>query len=181
MVFCYLDPASDRALSCRERMGCWHGVVGVGHAAEGELAALGGGFGDGARELADERAAELLALVAPTRAHIIDERIAEAVRAVREDPAKAVPARELAVRAGLSESRFLHLFRQEVGTSLRRYRLWVRLMHAAKLSAAGHNLTTVAVEAGFASPSHLADRFRTTFGLSASRLIASGVRVRTQE
>ena len=44
--------------------------------------------------------------------------------------------------------------------------------------ADGHNLTTAAVEAGFASPSHLADRFKTTFGLSATQLLATGLTIR---
>jgi AraC-like DNA-binding protein len=79
----------------------------------------------------------------------------------------------------LSESRFLHLFRDELGTSLRRYRLWVRLVHAGTAVAAGKNLTTAAIEAGFASPSHLADRFKTAFGLSATQLLGTGLILRT--
>jgi AraC-like DNA-binding protein len=43
----------------------------------------------------------------------------------------------------------------------------------------GDNLTEAAMKAGFASPSHLADRFKTTFGLSASQLLATGLRIRT--
>ena len=73
----------------------------------------------------------------------------------------------------------MHLFRDELGTSLRRYRLWVRLVQAGTAIAAGKNLTTAAVESGFASPSHLADRFKSTFGLSASQLLATGLTVRT--
>jgi AraC-like DNA-binding protein len=90
-----------------------------------------------------------------------------------------VSSRELAAEAGLSESRFLHLFRDELGTSLRRYRLWVRLVHAGTAVAAGKKLTTAAVEAGFASPSHLADRFKTTLGLSATQLLGTGLILRT--
>jgi AraC-like DNA-binding protein len=45
--------------------------------------------------------------------------------------------------------------------------------------AAGDNLTTAAMKAGFASPSHLADRFKTTFGLSASQLLGTGLTLRT--
>jgi AraC-like DNA-binding protein len=90
-----------------------------------------------------------------------------------------VPSRELATEAGLSESRFLHLFRDELGTSLRRYRIWVRLVHAGTAIGAGANLTEAAMKSGFASPSHLADRFKSTFGLPASQLLATGLAVRT--
>ena len=79
----------------------------------------------------------------------------------------------------MSESRFLHLFRQETGSSLRRYRLWSRLTRAGAEIAAGQNLTVAAVEAGFTSPSHLSDRFKSTFGLSATALLATGLTIRT--
>ncbi|UFS97571.1 helix-turn-helix domain-containing protein [Nocardia huaxiensis] len=126
----------------------------------------------------DRRASTWIELAAPAPQHRMDARITEAAKAIRADPAAPVTAAEFAGRAGLSESRFLHLFRQETGTSLRRYRQWSRLLRAAALTGAGLDLTTAAVEAGFASPSHFADRFRTTFGLSATRLRASGVRTR---
>jgi hypothetical protein len=38
---------------------------------------------------------------------------------------------------------------------------------------------TAAVDSGFASPSHLADRFKATFGLSATQLLGTGAILRT--
>jgi AraC-like DNA-binding protein len=90
-----------------------------------------------------------------------------------------VSSRELAAEAGLSESRFLHLFCDELGTSLRRYRIWARLVHAGTAIAAGANMTEAAMKSGFASPSHLADRFKSTFGLSATQLLGTGLALRT--
>jgi AraC-like DNA-binding protein len=55
----------------------------------------------------------------------------------------------------------------------------VRLVHAGTAIAAGANMTEAAMKSGFASPSHLADRFKTTFGLSASQLLATGLTVKT--
>ena len=85
----------------------------------------------------DESASHWLDLAAPAAQRAIDPRIAAAARRIREDPATTVSSRELAAEAGLSESRFLHLFRDELGTSLRRYRIWVRLVHAGTAIAAG--------------------------------------------
>ena len=127
----------------------------------------------------DESASRWLDLAAPAAQRTIDPRIAAAARRIREDPATTVLSSELAAEAGLSESRFLHLFRDELGTSLRRYRIWVRLVHAGTAIAAGANMTEAAMKSGFASPSHLSDRFKTTFGLSASRLLATGLTVKT--
>jgi AraC-like DNA-binding protein len=53
-------------------------------------------------------------------------------------------------------------------------------VRAGSAIAAGANLTEAAMQAGFASPSHLADRFKTTFGLSASQLLDTGLTVRTR-
>ncbi|WP_454789121.1 helix-turn-helix domain-containing protein [Mycolicibacterium lutetiense] len=170
MVSSYLDPSSQRSASCRQQFTEVRGGIGVGHAAETRLTAMPDD---------DETARRWLDVAAPDAPHRIDPRIELVAKQIREDPAAAVPARELAVAAGLSESRFLHLFRREAGTSLRRYRMWSRLVLAGTAVAAGQNLTTAAVDSGFASPSHLADSFKTTFGLSATQLLATGLRIRT--
>jgi AraC-like DNA-binding protein len=169
LVSCYLEPTSDRADASRKKFGDWRGEVGVRHVDEERLQFT---------PSADESALHWLDLAAPTAPRTIDPRIAAAARRIRKDPAATVSSQQLAVDAGLSESRFLHLFRDELGTSLRRYRLWVRLTHAGAAIAAGDNMTTAAMKAGFASPSHLADRFKTTFGLSASQLLGTGLTLR---
>ena len=170
MVSCYLDPGSPRSASCRTEFEQFEDGIGIGHAREAKLTVF---------VRSDTDARRWLEAAAPSAPSRIDPRIELVAKQIRDDPTTVVPARELAVAAGLSESRFLHLFHQEVGTSLRRYRLWSRLIRAGSVIAAGENLTTAAVESGFASPSHLADRFKTTFGLSATQLLATGLSIRT--
>src|SRR5882757_414522 len=169
LVSCYLEPTSARAESCRTNMTDCIGAIGVDHPAEDRLT-----FSPSD----DQSACRWLDLAAPATAGVVDPRIAAATRRIREDPATTVSSRELAAEAALSESRFLHLFRDELGTSLRRYRIWARLVHAGTAIAAGANMTEAAMKSGFASPSHLSDRFKTTFGLSASRLLATGLTVK---
>jgi AraC-like DNA-binding protein len=170
LVSCYLDPATHRSTACRGQFDEFHGGIGVGHAREAELLTP---------PTDDAGALRWLDVAAPSDVQVIDPRIELAAKQIRDDPATALSAAELAASVGLSESRFLHLFRQEIGSSLRRYRLWSRLMRAGAEIAAGADLTTAAVQAGFASPSHLADRFKTTFGLSATQLLATGLTIRT--
>jgi AraC-like DNA-binding protein len=170
LVSCYLEPTSDRAESCRRGFSRWVDGIGVHHAAEHQLA-FAPDDDHGARRWLD--------LAAAAAEHVIDPRIVLAAARIRAEPAATLSSRELAAEAGLSESRFLHLFRDEVGTSLRRYRLWVRLVAAGTAIAAGKNLTIAAVDSGFASPSHLADRFKATFGLSATQLLGTGAILRT--
>jgi AraC-like DNA-binding protein len=168
LVSCYLEPTSDRADSSRHKFGAWRGEVGVGHVEEERLQF---------NPADDESASHWLDLAAPAAHRHIDPRIVAAASRIRNDPAATISARQFAEEAALSESRFLHLFRDQLGTSLRRYRLWARLTQAGAAIAAGDNLTTAAMKAGFASPSHLADRFKTTFGLPASQLLGAGVRL----
>lgn len=81
-------------------------------------------------------------------------------------------AAHLAAGTGLSTSRFLHLFREHTGTSLRRHRSWLRMISAARRIRDGADLSTAAVDAGFASPSHFSTSFRAMFGVPASHLLA---------
>lgn len=169
LISCYLDPASDRAVCCRSKCTAVAGEFAVDHVDVEELTKLP----------ADDVAAQLwLDLAAPAAARPMDPRIHEVLARIIADPAGAPAARRFADELGLSESRFLHLFRQESGTSVRRYRLWMRLIRAGVAISAGKNLTDAAADAGFASPSHLADRFKSTFGLTATQLLGSGVIVR---
>ncbi|PXY30251.1 AraC family transcriptional regulator [Prauserella sp. PE36] len=166
MVFCYLDPASARERACRARMRHRDGDLAHHHADE---AALASGPDDAAAE-------RWLDLACPRPEPMPDERIAVATTRLREHPASS--AAELAAAAGLSVSRFLHLFRACTGTSVRRYRLWARMLLAGTLIAEGHDLTAASAGAGFASPSHFSDSFRAMFGLAPSTLLGTGVEIR---
>ena len=55
------------------------------------------------------------------------------------------------------------------------------MLQAAREVGTGSNLTTAAAHTGFASPSHLADRFRQTFGLTASGLLGSGIDIQVMD
>lgn len=169
LVSCYLEPTAHHSESIRRSFTRAAGELAFAHADEAALTAVPGD---------DAGARRWVELAAPAVLREIDPRIEVAAKMIREDPAAAISSRELADAVGLSESRFLHLFGREMGTSVRRYRLWVRLVHAGAAIGAGHNLTTAAVQAGFASPSHLADRFKSTFGLSATQLLGTGLTVR---
>ncbi|PXY28052.1 AraC family transcriptional regulator [Prauserella muralis] len=172
MVFCYLDPASARERACRAQLAEERNGLGHGHRAEERLAGLAPALGDPAV------AAQWLDLACPAARDGMDPRIAAAASSLRAHTSPAVPASELAAGAGLSVSRFLHLFREHTGTSFRRYRLWARMLRAGTLLAEGSDLTTAAADAGFASASHFSDSFHSLFGLAPTRLLATGVTIR---
>lgn len=81
----------------------------------------------------------------------------------------------LASMAGLSESRFRHLFVAATGTTLRRYRSWAAMGVALRSMAKGTSLTDAAYEGGFSSSAHFSAAFREMFGMEPSRLARLGM------
>ena len=79
----------------------------------------------------------------------------------------------LAERAGLSPSRFMHVFTESLGVPLRPYLLWLRLQHAAGRLLAGESATEAAHAAGFSDAAHLSRTFRRILG-TTPREIAAG-------
>jgi len=77
----------------------------------------------------------------------------------------------LAKQVGLSESRFLHRFRDHTGLPLRPYLRWRRLLTAMTQVMAGHSLTDAAVGAGFADAAHFTRTFRRHFGIAPRTLL----------
>lgn len=72
----------------------------------------------------------------------------------------------VAKSVGLSKSRFLHVFREQMGITWRSYVLWRRLLLAIGQIRRGSNATQAAHNAGFADSAHLSRTFKTTFGLT---------------
>lgn len=75
-------------------------------------------------------------------------------------------ASQVANHLALSESRFLHLFRDELGISWRPYLLWRRSLCAIQAVISGVSATDAAHLAGFSDSAHLSRTFRTQFGMS---------------
>ena len=96
--------------------------------------------------------------------------VVDRARAVLADPYDDRTLEAIAADLGLSASRLAHVFREYVGTSMRSYRRWQRLVVAAAAIAGGAGLTSAAVAAGFADGPHLARTFRRHFGMSVREL-----------
>jgi AraC-like DNA-binding protein len=108
----------------------------------------------------------------------IDPRISHAIAKINAGVDDVVSASQAATSAGLSLSRFQHLFTQEVGVPFRRYRAWQRMREAIREIVRGESFTRGAHAAGFFDQAHFAHDFRRTFGAPASRSL-SKVRLTT--
>ncbi|SDY78612.1 transcriptional regulator, AraC family [Saccharopolyspora shandongensis] len=168
MAFYFVEPGSARERSCRARMRPATKIHN-GHERERELAELG-------RRLADPNAVRRwVERAAGSEPTTVDDRSREALELLRADP--DLSAERLAAAVHLSTSHFLRLFKRDTGTTLRRYRLWSRMLAAAGHIAGGADLTAAATAAGFANPSHFSAAFHAMFGLSPSRLLATPVEI----
>jgi len=75
-------------------------------------------------------------------------------------------AAEVASQLALSESRFLHLFREQLGIAWRPYLLWRRMTCALQAIINNTSATNAAHLAGFSDSAHLSRTFRKNFGMT---------------
>lgn len=103
---------------------------------------------------------------AKRRAHsaIIDLRLTRVVDYLSEHADDLTPVATWAMHAGLSPSRFQHLFTEQIGVPFRRYSCWNRMRQAIREIIRGHNFTTAAHASGFTDSAHFSHEFRKTFG-----------------
>jgi AraC-like DNA-binding protein len=77
----------------------------------------------------------------------------------------------LAGLAGLSPSRFAHLFAASVGIPVRRYVLWLRVQRAGAALTSARTVTEAAHIAGFSDAAHLTRTFRRMLGIVPSEVV----------
>lgn len=100
-----------------------------------------------------------------------DPRILEAAAYMKAAPAlEQLTIREVAQAVHLSPSRLTHLFRRDTGISPSFYLANLKLERAFYLLETGRSLTQVCMDAGFATPSHMADTSRKLYGMSMTEV-----------
>jgi AraC-like DNA-binding protein len=80
--------------------------------------------------------------------------------------------------AHLSFSRFLHLFKQEVGAPFRSFRTWKRARNL--LNYVVHtdcNLSYIALDTGYPDSTHFSHSIRQVYGLKPSEIFAGSRRL----
>lgn len=102
----------------------------------------------------------------------VDERIAAVVRRVRLEPSLAWQAADAAAHCGLSPSRFMHLFKAEMGMGWRDFRAWTRARAMLARVQSGSNLTQLALSLGYPDATHFSHAIRQITGLRPSDIVA---------
>jgi AraC-like DNA-binding protein len=109
----------------------------------------------------------------PQRA--IDPRVVRAIAQIGKFSGEPVTAASCATQAGLSPSRFLHLFKEETGISFRSFRAWKRARHLLHFANQDINLAHLAQDIGYPDSTHFSHSIRRFYGLKP-RAIFSGSR-----
>ena len=105
------------------------------------------------------------------RASAEDSRVLEAAAYMKSAPAlEQLTIRDIARAVHLSPSRLTHLFRRDTGISPSLYLANLKLERAFYLLDTGRSLTQVCMDAGFATPSHMADTSRKLYGMSMTEV-----------
>ena len=102
---------------------------------------------------------------------MVDDRIRKIFSVINKLEEKKIPAKDLASLAYLSESRFLHLFKEEVKIPVRQYLSWLRLLDAIKMIIRGYSFTEAAMDSGFTDLPHLYKTFTHFFGVKISEYL----------
>jgi AraC-like DNA-binding protein len=112
-------------------------------------------------------------LLGRTLAHReIDPRVAKVLELIGKESAQKIRVEHLASAVALSPSRLAHLFAEQVGVPIRRYRLWRAIREAIRLCLGGASLTEAAHATGFSDSAHFSNSFRDLFGMTPSLLLS---------
>ena len=106
---------------------------------------------------------------------VLDPRVVRAIGRIGQFSGEPVTAAGCAAEAGLSPSRFLHLFKEETGISFRSFRAWKRARHLLHFANQDITLAHLAQDIGYPDSTHFSHSIRRFYGLKP-RAIFSGSR-----
>ncbi|HYO77609.1 MAG TPA: AraC family transcriptional regulator [Thermoanaerobaculia bacterium] len=98
----------------------------------------------------------------------MDERITKVLQEIRSSEDLRISVESAAASVFLSEGRFAHLFKQQVGLPFRRYMLWRKLARAVVAIGRERTLAAAAHAADFSDAAHLTRTFYQMFGIPPS-------------
>lgn len=100
----------------------------------------------------------------------LDPRVAQLVKILREEETITAEIVENAISVtGLSKSRFLHLFKQEIGVSLKKYLQCLKFFKTWRYLAEGENITDACLHAGFNDSAHYSNFMKQCYGMSTKQ------------
>jgi AraC-like DNA-binding protein len=114
----------------------------------------------------------------PLPARTLDPRIAAVLETIRNNPSTLAAAEQCAAQARLSFSRFLHLFKDQVGAPFRSVRTWKRARSLLHYVHSDSSLVHVALDIGYPDSTHFSHSIRQAFGLKPKDIFAGSRKLR---
>jgi len=114
----------------------------------------------------------------PLPSPTLDKRVTLVLADIARNPGDITSATDYAARANVSFSRFVHLFKDEVGAPLRSFRSWKRARSILAYVTQNANLADIAQETGYPDSSHFSHSIRQVFGLTPKDVFAGSRRLR---
>lgn len=105
-----------------------------------------------------------------TKATDVDNRIESALTYIQSNLQDSITCSLVANNAFLSEGRFSHLFKEQVGMSFAAYLIYQRVIKTYAEIINGKSITEASINTGFSSSAHFAETNKRLFGLSASTI-----------
>jgi AraC-like DNA-binding protein len=102
----------------------------------------------------------------------LDRRIRAVLDRIKQDPNSHTSAEDCAVASHLSVSRFLHLFKAEVGSSFRTFRTWQRARSVLYYVTQSATLANIALDVGYPDSTHFSHSIRQVYGLTPKSIFA---------
>jgi len=102
----------------------------------------------------------------------LDRRVRAVLDRIRKDPNSHTSAEDCAVASHLSVSRFLHLFKAEVGSSFRTFRTWQRARSVLYYVTQSATLANIALDVGYPDSTHFSHSVRQVYGLTPKSIFA---------
>ena len=109
---------------------------------------------------------------------VLDRRITEVLDRIKANPSQPATAEECARQVNLSFSRFLHLFKAEVGVPFRSFRAWRRARSLLHYVDRDCNLAQVALDIGYPDSTHFSHSIRQSYGLKPRDIFAGSRKLR---
>ncbi len=138
-------------------------------AMQGELAAIRNG---GKKLYGGSAEFDKAFLGAELASRALDPRIGAVLGRMKNDPHHPYSAKVCADSICVSTSRFLHLFKADVGIPFRNFRAWKRARSLLNHVKQDENLTNIALDVGYPDSTHFSHSIRTVYGLTPRSIFA---------
>ena len=108
----------------------------------------------------------------------LDDRIAKVIEDINGNPGVQFSATDCAALAGLSFSRFVHLFRTETNATFRGYQSWRHARNFMPFVNGQYSLVDVALQIGYADAPHFSRSIRKFYGITPKQIASVSRKLR---